>query len=87
MLWVFTDVEKKVKDSYHPTEAIAQPDDNGICILKKERVQEIVADIYRNRFAFGDLCVGYLIAVVAEKTLSNCETIFSVIFMTIETVQ
>lgn len=83
LLWVFTDAREKVIDSYYPVEALAQSDDNDMCTLKKERVQGIVADVYRNRFAFGDLCIGYLIAVVAEKTLSNVETLFSVIFMTV----
>ncbi len=83
LLWVFTDARKKVVDSYYPTETTAQPDDDDMCTLKKERIQEIATDIYRNRFAFGDLCVGYLIAVFADKTLSSCETLFSVIFMTV----
>lgn len=83
LLWVFTDARKKVVDVYHPVEALAQPDDNDMCTLKKERIQEIATDIYRNRFAFGDLCAGYLIAIIAEKTLSDCAIFLCVVILTI----
>lgn len=82
LLWVFTDARKKVVESYYPADTTAQPDDDNMCTLKKERMQEIATDIYRNRFAFGDLCAGYLIAVIAEKTLSDCAIFLCVVILT-----
>lgn len=82
LLWAFRDAQKQIIDSYHPIEAVPQPDDNDMCMMKEARVQEIATNIYRNRFAFGDLCAGYLIAIVAEKTLSNCTAFLSVVITT-----
>lgn len=82
LLWAFRKTQEQIVYSYYPIEAIAKPNDDGICTLKKERVQEIATNIYRNRFAFGDLCAGYLIAVIAEKTFKDCENLISVLIIT-----
>ena len=74
----FKCTKKQVVNSYYPSGAIGHPDDNDMCKLRKERIQEIVTDIYRNRCAFGNLCIGYSLTVVAEKTFSDCVTFFSV---------
>lgn len=82
LLWAFRNAQKQIVNSYYPIEAVPQPDDNDMCTMKEARVQEIATNIYRNRFAFGNLCAGYLIAVVAEKTLSNCTAFLSVVITT-----
>ena len=45
-------------------------------------MQLIVTNLYRNRCAFGDLCIGYLITIFATKTFSDCITFVSIIIAT-----
>ncbi len=71
LLLAFRNTQKQIVASYYPIEAVPQPDDNDMCMMRGTRIREIATNIYNNRFAFSDLCIGYLIAVVSEKTLSN----------------
>ena len=82
LLWAFRCTKKQVVNSYYPSGAIGHPDDNNMCKLRKERIEEIVTDIYRNRCAFGNLCIGYLLAVFAEKTFNDCVIFFFVVVAT-----
>ena len=82
LLWSWRKTEKHIIDSYYPAEAVAEPDDNDICTMKKERVQLVITDLYRNRCAFSDLCLGYLITIWGEKTFSDCITFVSIIIGT-----
>ena len=81
LLWAFRKTQEQIVYSYYPIEAVPKPNNDDMCTMKKERVQEIATDIYRNRFAFGDLCAGYLIAVVAGKILSDCVNFISVLII------
>ena len=83
LLGSFSKTKEYVIDSYYPTDAISRPDDANMCQMRKEKVQIIIRNLYLNRCAFGDLCIGYLLAVFAEKVYCDSVTLFGVIGATV----
>ena len=76
--------KSKVCQLYFPGSNIAKQDDEGNVVLKKEKIRDIVKNIYLNRIAFIFIALGALGSIYGENTGQNREKILlSVIVLSI----
>lgn len=83
LFWSLKGIKKNILELYFPGTNIIERDEDDNCTLLKEVLQKNAKKIVLNIFSFGNLVVGYLLAVIAEKTLDNCKTLILVIVLTV----
>lgn len=75
---------KAVIKNCFPGSNIAERDDDNICTISKEKLQNSAHKIYLNIVAFADLVIGYGLAAFSPvATYQTCQTVIGVAISTI----
>lgn len=61
----------QIIDRYFPGSNLVERDKKDNIVLEKERVQEVVREIYMNRCAFGYIGAGYIVGIYGEAGKMN----------------